>query len=318
MLILGFLAKRLAAIAASLLGVSFLVFAMLYLSPGSVLTTLLGPRPATPAEIAAVKAQYHLNDPFLVQYWHWLSGVLHGDFGQSVQTGQAVSGIVGPAALISLQLALYALVLVAAFGIPLGLVAGMRRAGKFDRISSVAAIVGMSAPPFSVGLVLVYVVGIKLQWFPVYGAGSGFVGRIEHLTLPAVTLAVGLMALLMRQTRASVMGVASEDYVTFAHVRGLRASRINTRYVLRNAAPGVITASGLLLILALSAAVLVETVFSIPGAGSLLVKSVNDKDIPLVQCVSLFLAALILLVSLLVDLVALVVDPRLRYDVAGA
>ena len=313
MLLLTFLARRLAAIAASLLVLSFLVFSMLYLSPGSVVATLLGSRQTTPEQVAAIRAEYHLDDPFLVQYARWLGAVLRGDLGRSIQTGEPVTSIVGPASAISLQLALYAVVLVAAVGIPLGLLTGKRAGTRLDRSVSLVTIAGMSAPPFAIGLLLTYLLGVKVKLFPVYGAGSGAVSRVEHLTIPAVTLAIGLAALLIRQTRASVAGVVAQDQVTFARLRGLSAARINARYILRNAAPPVINAAGLLLILALSATVLVESVFSLPGTGSLLVRSVNSHDIPLVQAVSLLLAAVILLVTLVVDVLAFVVDPRLRY-----
>lgn len=306
-------ARRLAATAASLLLLSLLLFGLLHLAPGSALTTLLGPRQATPDQIAALTEQYALDEPFLVQYWTWLSGVLRGDLGSSIQSGEPVTALVGPATLLSVQLAVYALVIVLAVGVPSGLVAGLRAGRGTDRAISAASVLGMSAPAFAVGLFLIYLLGVRIPLFPVYGPGEGGVDRLVHLTLPAVTLATGLVAVVLRQTRAGVVDVAAQDYVTFARARRIETRRIHTSYVLRNAAQPVIAASGLMVVLALSSAVLVETVFSLPGLGSLLVRSVTTNDVPLVQGVALVLAALVLLVTMVVDVLGLVLDPRLRH-----
>jgi peptide/nickel transport system permease protein len=311
MTIVLFLAKRLAAMVAVLLVVSFLVFSLLTLSPGSIVATLLGTRPATPATVAAIKAQYHLNSPFLVQYWQWLSGAVRGDFGRSVQSGATVTSLIASHLPVTLELALYALVLVV-------VVAGIGRGRLFDRGASALTVVGMSAPGFALGLLLVYVFGVALNWFPVYGAGSSqFFDRMAHLTLPAVALATGLAALIVRQTRAAVLDVMEQDYITFARARGLSSPRILLRYALRNTALPVVTAAGLLLIVAISATVLVETVFSIPGAGQLMVQSIQAKDIPVVQGLALFVALLVVLVNLVVDAAGLVIDPRIRAAAGG-
>ncbi len=318
MTIVLFLAKRLAAMVAVLLVVSFLVFSLLTLSPGSIVATLLGTRPATPATVAAIKAQYHLNSPFLVQYWQWLSGAVRGDFGRSVQSGATVTSLIASHLPVTLELALYALVLVVVVGIPAGMAAGIGRGRLFDRGASALTVVGMSAPGFALGLLLVYVFGVALNWFPVYGAGSSqFFDRMAHLTLPAVALATGLAALIVRQTRAAVLDVMEQDYITFARARGLSSPRILLRYALRNTALPVVTAAGLLLIVAISATVLVETVFSIPGAGQLMVQSIQAKDIPVVQGLALFVALLVVLVNLVVDAAGLVIDPRIRAAAGG-
>jgi peptide/nickel transport system permease protein len=313
-----FLAKRLAAMVVVMLVVSFLVFSLLAVSPGSVVATLLGTRPATPAAVAAIKAQYHLNDPFPVQYWDWLSGAVRGDFGRSVQSGATVTGVIASHLPVTLELALYALVLVVAVGVPVGMAAGIGRGRLFDRGASALTIVGMSAPGFTLGLLLIYVFGVALGWFPVYGAGSGqLIDRVDHLTLPAVALATGLAALLVRQTRAAVLDVMEQDYVTFARARGLSGPRTLLRYALRNTALPVVTAAGLLLIAAISATVLVETVFSIPGAGALMVQSIQAKDIPVVQGLALSVALLVMVVNLLADAAGLIIDPRVRARVGA-
>lgn len=315
--VVAFLAKRLVAMVAVLVTVSLLVFSLLALSPGSILATLIGTRPTTPELIRSIEERYHLNEPFLIQYWRWLTSAFQGDFGRSVQTGQEVTTVLADRMPVTLQLGAFALVLVLAIGVPAGMVAGIRRGRLLDRGISTLTIIGMSAPPFAVGILLVYVFGVALGVLPVYGAGRGLAERIEHLTLPAVALAAALTALIVRQTRAATLEVMEQDYVTFARARGLSRYRILVPYALRNTAPPILTAAGLLLIAAVSGTVLVETVFSLHGVGSLMVEAVGAKDVPVVQGLTLFLALFVVLVNLLVDLLLLVIDPRTRHSVGA-
>lgn len=307
-----FLTKRLLAMIGTLLIVSVLIFSLLMLSPGSIVSTLVGTRPVTPELIAALEAQYHVNDPFPMQYWHWLTNALQGDFGHSVRTGEAVSAMIADRLPLTLQLAAYALILVVAVGVTFGMLAGIRRGGIVDRVSSTVAIIAMSAPAFAVAILLIWVFGVWLGWLPVYGAGEGFFDRILHLTLPAVSLALAMTALLMRQTRAATMHVMDQDYITFAKARGVGRGRILVPYAMRNTALPVITATGAVLIVALSGTVLVERVFALQGVGTLMIESVNNNDVPVVQGLALFVALLIIIVNLLVDLLGLAIDPRTR------
>ncbi|WP_029136565.1 ABC transporter permease [Nakamurella lactea] len=317
MQVVVFIAKRLVAMVVVLLLVSLLVFSLLMLSPGSILATLLGTQPTTPELIHSLEERYHLNDPFFVQYWNWLVNALHGDFGQSIQSGEDVTTVVADRLPVTLGLAGLALLLVLVIGIPAGMAAGMRRGKPFDRLVTLLTIVGMSAPVFTVGILLIYVFGVRFEIMPVYGAGEGFLGRIEHLTLPAVALATGLTALIVRQTRAATMTVMDQDYITFARARGLSRSRILIPYALRNTALPMVTAAGLMLIGAISGTVIIETVFSLQGVGSLMIESVQAKDIPVVQGLALFIAVLVVVVNLVVDLLALIIDPRIRLSVKG-
>lgn len=315
MRVVVFLGKRLIAMVVVLAAVSLLVFSLLALSPGSILATLMGTRPTTPQLIHAIQERYHLNDPFLVQYWHWLSSAVHGDFGRSIRTGETVTSVVADRLPVTLGLGAFALVLVLVIGIPAGMAAGMRAGRPFDRGVSTLTILGMSAPSFAVGILLVYVFGVAFGVLPVYGAGQGFADRIVHLTLPAIALAAALTALIVRQTRAATLQVMEQDYVTFARARGLSSYRILVPYALRNTALPIVTAAGLLLIGAVSGTVLIETVFSLHGVGELMVQSVEAKDIPVVQGLTLFIALFVVLVNLLVDLLSLVIDPRTRQPV---
>ena len=247
-----FIVRRLAALIALLLLVSLLVFSLLWLSPGSTLATLIGTRPATPQTIAAITAEYHLHQGFVAQYLHWLAGAIHLDFGRSIQSGASVTGVIAAHAPVTLELGAYTLVLTVLVGVPAGLLAGIRRDSAIDRSVSGLLVVGFAAPGFAVGIILLYVFGVALGWFPVYGAGNGLVGRIYHLTLPAVAFSIFLTAIVGRQTRAATLDVMERDYIAFARARGLSERRILTRYALRNIAVPVVNAIGVVMIVALS------------------------------------------------------------------
>ncbi|MFJ9895366.1 ABC transporter permease [Streptomyces sp. NPDC091280] len=320
MAIVTFVLRRLCGGLFLLLPLSFLVFALLTASPGSPIQTLLGTWPASPALMRQLRAQYRLDDPFALQYLHWLADAVHLDFGRSisVQSGAPVADMIYGRTALTAELAVYCLLLVLSLGVPLGVAAGIRHGRTTDRSISLLATVGFGAPVYALSIVLLYLFGVALGWFPVYGAGeNGFADRVAHLTLPAVALATVLSAVVIRQTRAATLTVMRQDYVTFARLRGLSPARVLIRYVLRNCALPVITSAGMLLIAPLSAGVFIEQVFSLPGAGSLLLSAVTSEDIPVVQGIVLLLGAMVVLVNLLVDLLGFLLDPRVRAHVAG-
>lgn len=312
--IVRLLAGRIAAAVALLVVASFITFSLIYLSPGSIVTTLLGNTSPTPAQIAAITAQYHLNDPFFVQYFHWLGNAAAGNFGNSLVSGTPALGYIREFTTVSIELGLFTLLIVLIIGIPVGLTAGIRRSSRFDRGSSLAAIVGMSAPPFAVAIALIYVFGVVLDWLPVYGAGDAGSSRLVHLVLPAVSMSVFLLAIVVRQTRAAAFTVNNQDYVTFAKARGLGSLRIATHYLLRNTAVPVVTSTGLVLVFLISGTLLIETVFSLQGLGALMLQSVTKRDIPVVQALTLLIALFVVVVNLACDLVVLAIDPRTRHQ----
>lgn len=306
------LARRLVAVAAQLVVISIAIFGALYLTPGKPEQILLGTNPATPEALAAIRVRYHLDDSVVDQYVHWLKGAAHLDFGRSIRTNQSVTEVLGDRLPTSLFLAAFALVIVLVVAIPLGLLAGSRVNSALDRAITTTTTVGVSAPAFAVGIATLYVFGVLLGWFPVFGAGEGFVGRLWHLTLPAATLAMMVTALVARQTRAAAMTVNDQDFMTFARARGLPQRLMWGRYLLRNSSLPVATTIGLVLVSFLSGAVIVEQTFSLPGVGSLLLSSIVTKDVPVVQGVGMFVALLTLLANLLSDVSYLVLDPRHR------
>jgi peptide/nickel transport system permease protein len=304
--------------AAVLVAMSFVIFLFLYLSPGSPEQLLLGPREATPQSVAAIRQEYHLNRPFLTQYVLWARDAVQLNFGRSIITHEPVANEIVQRLRFSIQLAGLAFGFVLLAGVPLGVFAASKRRSSTDRSIVALSVIGISAPAFATGLLLLYVFAVKLAWFPVFGQGSGFFGRIWHLTLPAIALGLTAMGLVLRLTRASAANAFEQDYVAFARARGVPRHRVLFAYVLRNALIPIVTASGLILAYLIAGAVLVETTFALPGVGSLLVEAITNKDIPVVQGLAMLLALTVVLINLVTDLVYLVIDPRIAFDTVGA
>lgn len=298
--------------------ISFLIFALLYVAPGSPEALLLGPREATPATVAAVRHRYHLDRPFLVRYWDWASGAAHLDFGRSIRTNETVTAVIRRRLRLSLQLGGYAFLIALVVGVPLGVAAASRRRTGVDRGIVGLSVVGVSAPAFATGILLLYVFAVRLGWFPVFGEGSGLGGRVWHLTLPAIALGLTGMGLILRLTRAGTAAALEQDYVAFARARGVSRGRIMRSYVVRNALVPIVTGAGLVLAYFLAGAVLVEVTFALPGVGSLLVESITTKDIPVVQGLALLIAFLVVVINLVIDLLYLAIDPRIGFQAARA
>jgi peptide/nickel transport system permease protein len=306
-----FLVRRILALVFLLLIISFLVFGLLYLAPGNAIQVLLGTHPSSPAAIAALKAKYHLNDSFIVQYLFWLKGAVHLNLGVSVQTGQTVTSLMASRIGVTLFLGIYAFIIAVVLGVPAGILAALKNRTVADRTVVGLSVLGVSVPAFVSGIFLLYVFAIAAGWFPVYGAGTGFFGELWHLTLPAFALAFGVMALIVKLTRAAMVTVLEQDYIAFAKARGVPPAQVIIRYALRNALGPIITAGGLVLGVVLTGAVLVEQVFALPGIGSLLVTAVGARDVPVVQGFTLLAAAILIGANLLIDLCYLFIDPRI-------
>lgn len=312
------MAKRLLFAVFLLLVVSFLVFSLQSISKGSFVATVLGGRPATPEQVALVREEYHLDDPLLTRYWLWLQDAVHLDFGRSIKSDTSVFAAIEGRLPVTLELTFFAIALVVLIGVPLGMISGIRKGTAIDRFFTTTSIVGLSAPVFATGIFLLYVFGVYLGWFPSFGAGDGGVtDRLHHLFLPAVALAATMVAIVARQTRAVTLDIMSQDFVMFARARGLSQRRIMLSYALRNVAVPVVTVTGLLLIYLIGGTILVERVFSIEGLGQLMVNSVITTDIPVVQGITLFFALFVVIVTLVVDLVTMWIDPRTMYPAEG-
>ena len=313
-----FIGKRLAFAALLLLVVTLLVYSLLALSGVSPISRIVGGSSPSQDQLEVLRAKYHLDDPFIVQYGYWLIDAMQFDFGRSIGSNQTVSSMIAERLPTTLGLAGICLIVVVMVGVPAGMIAGSRRGTWVDRLVSVGATLGLSAPTFALGIVLLYVFGVALGWFPVYGPGSsGLVDRLWHLVLPSFALSLSLTAIVARQTRAAMLNVSQQDFVTFAKSRGLSRRRIYLHYVLRNAALPVITVTGLLVITLVGGTVLIEQVFSLDGVGQLMVRAVRTADVAVVQGITVFIALAVVTTNLVVDLVTMLVDPRTRYATRG-
>lgn len=310
--ILLYIGRRLVALAILLVVLSFIIFSLTYLTPGDPATALLGPNLATPASVAAIKEQYHLNDPFFTQYWYWVKGAVHLNFGNSLQTSLPVAQQIVKRLPISLFLAIYAYVLTFAFGVIPGMAAAVRRGTGVDRFTVGSSIIALSTPAFVSGLFGLYLFSVVMPVFPVAGSGTWFVDELWHMTLPAIALALSIVAVLVRLTRSAMIGVLDQDYITFARARGLGGRRVMVKYALRNALIPIATVSGPLFAALIVGAVIIESTFSIPGVGSLLLQAIEFKDLPMVQGLSLVFAAIIILMNLVSDIAYFAIDPRIR------
>lgn len=306
---IGYVSRRLVGLVAVLLVTSFLVFSGLHIAPGSPETFLLAGKTVSRETVESIRAQYHLDDPFLVQYARWGSGLLRGDFGRSLIFRQDVLSLVWSRLPTTVFLAVYSAILILSFGLVLGAVGALRR-GIVDQVVLVSTTVAAGTPSFVAAIVLITVFSVNLGWFPSFGSGEGFGGRIEHLTLPAVALALSYLALVARVTRSAMLEELRREHVETARARGIAESKIVRRHVVRNALAPITTISGIVVAGLLTAAVVVESAFGLNGLGSLLVQSVNVKDFPVVQAIALLLVAVFVLMNLVVDLLYGLIDPR--------
>jgi peptide/nickel transport system permease protein len=306
--------RRLLASFAVLVVISFAVFSLLHLSPGNPVEILMLHDPLTVDQetIDVLSKKYHLDEPFLTQYWLWATDAAQLQFGDSVQTTLPVTDEIRSRLPVSVFLGVYAFLLTMVLGVALGMLAALRARRSLDRGIVGGSVIGLSTPAFVSGVFLLYFFAVQLGWFPVFGKGEVFFDRLWHLTLPAIALAFVACAYVVKHTRASLLNVLDQDYVTFARARGLSSRRVLFLYGLRNGLIPILTLSGPLLAFLITGAVLVEITFTLPGIGGLLVQAATTKDLPLVQGIALVVAVFIIVANLLVDLLYMAVDPRIR------
>jgi peptide/nickel transport system permease protein len=308
----AYVAKRLLGAIPLLLATSFIVFSFLHLAPGSPEQVLLAGKNVNLETLQAIRDRYRLDDPFLVQYWTWLQNAATGDLGESIIFRDTVANVVGPRVLPTVELALYALILIVIFGLPLGIVAGIKRDSLLDNAVSGVTLIGAAVSTYVSGILLIVVFSVALGWFPVFGLGEGGFARIYHLTLPAIALAIALGALVARCTRAALVKTLEQEFVETARSRGFSERRVVGKHALRSALIPVITITGLTFGFLIAGAVLVEYTFGLNGLGALLIQAVRTKDFPVVQGVTLIFTAAFILINLAVDVLYALVDPRVR------
>ena len=305
---LTWILRRILAVVPVLFGVTLAVFSMLFLVPGDPVKMMLAEFVTNPDQVAQMRAQLHLDEPILKQYGRFVTGAVRGDLGTSIRSRRPVTTEIGENLASTAQLALAGMLVAVGLGIPLGLLAALSRNSWLDVASMGTALLGVSMPSFWLGLLLIFVFSLHLAWFPATGGGD-----LHHLILPAVTLGMIAAAIIARLTRSSMLEVLGQDYVRTARAKGLGGFSVVVRHALKNALIPIITIFGLQFGNLLAGAVIVETVFSRPGLGRLIVGGILNKDFPLVQGTVLFVATIYVLINLLVDVAYAYADPRIRF-----
>jgi peptide/nickel transport system permease protein len=293
--------------------VTVLTFVVTALTPGSVAATILGTN-ATPAKIAALNQQLGLNEPTLVQYWHWLDHAVHGNLGTSVLTGESVTGILGNALPVTLSLIVGAVLVAVIIGIPLGVLSA-QRAKSGGQLVDAVSLVGYAVPNFFLGLMFGYVFSNVLNWFPAAGftpLTQSFTGWLTSIVLPVATIGIPGAALLARQTRQSMLDVLGRDYIRSLRARGLPERSIIYKHALRNALGNVVTLLGIYIVGLLLATTLVENVFAMQGIGTVAVNATSQHDLPVLEGSALYFTIVVVIAFVLVDLTRAWLNPKLR------
>ncbi len=306
-----YVAKRIAQAIPTLLGVSFISFLLLHLFPGDpaeiILTIISGSEPSY-AEIQRFRREMGFDKPLLVQYIHWLSNALRGNFGVSWTEGKPVMEIIMQRFPASAELFFTTFAISLAFATLLGILSAMYRDRAVDHFCRIFSLLGISIPSFWLGLILIWIFSVKLHLLPAFGYGG-----IEHLILPVVTWSFSFMAIKTRFVRSCLLEALSQDYVVTARAKGLRERVVVLRHALRNALIPIVTYFSLSIHHLIIGSIMVEVVFSWPGLGSLLVESVFKRDFPVVQALVFLSGVTFIVVNLIVDLLYVVIDPRIRY-----
>ncbi|NBY69485.1 MAG: ABC transporter permease [Betaproteobacteria bacterium] len=316
---LQFLLRRMLAVLPVLFVVSLVVFLILRLAPGDPAAVIAG-NSATNEDIAKIQVQLGLDRPIPVQYGIWMGNVFQGDLGFSYYLNKPVTELIAQRVEPTLSLAFGTVILAILIAVPLGTLAAWRMGGWLDRLLSGFSVAGFSVPVFVIGYLLIYLFAIRLEWLPVQGykslsgpSAAGPWAWMRQLILPWMTLAMIYVALIARVTRASVSEALTEDYIRTARAKGVTESAVLLRHALANAAVPIVTVVGIGIALLIGGVVVTETVYAIPGLGSLTVDAVLNRDFPVIQGLVLLFSVSYVLINLLVDLSYLVLDPRIRY-----
>ncbi len=306
-----YIIRRIIQIVPTLFGISFISFSLLMLFPGDpaeiIITTSSGYEPAKEI-IEEYRREIGLDEPFIVQYINWLKKIISGDFGVSWTTGEPVLDMIAERFPASLQLFFATFLISAVFSLILGIISALYKDRALDSIIRIFSLLGISIPSFWLGLILIWIFSVKLRILPAFGYGN-----IEHIILPVLTWSFSFMAIKTRFVRASLLKELSEEYIITARAKGLPEKVVIIRHALRNALIPIITYFSLSMGHLIVGSIMVESVFSWPGLGSLLVESTIKRDFPVVQALILFVGVLFVITNLLIDILYAIIDPRIRY-----
>jgi len=314
-----FLAQRLIAFIPTLFGISIIVFLVMHLIPGDAISAMIGTTfKLTAAQAAALREYYGLDKPLYEQYLHWLAAALRGDFGYSVRSGQAVLPEILNRFPLTLELALLAMVIALTLGIPIGIIAAVKRDSMLDLAGRLFALVGLALPNFWLGTLIILVLSLYFHILPNSGDYTDFLknplANLKQMIFPAITLGFAFSASVMRTTRSALLEELRQDYARTARGKGLRENSVIIGHCLKNALIPVITIVGLETGYLFGGAVIVEEVFALPGVGRLLLNAISQRDYAVVQGTILFIAFNFVLINLLADLLYAWVNPRIRYE----
>ncbi len=326
---LKYIVRRMLSLVVILLGVSIIVFMLVHLAPGDPVRIMLG-EDATEADVERLNRIYGFDRPLPMQYLIWLGNALQGDLGTGIRSQLPVTLLIFERMPATIELALWSLVLAVGVGIPLGVLSAVRRNSWIDFGSMFAALVGVAAPNFWVGLILLSQIALHVPWLPIGSRGPSFSDAIiaivtqfdfvvlwdhfRYVLLPALALGTSIMALITRLTRSSLLEVLNRDYVRTARAKGLRGITVVYGHALKNALLPVVTVVGVQFGALLGGAIVIEVVFAWPGVGRLIVSAISQRDFPVVQGSVLMLAVVFAIANLLVDLSYSLINPRIRYD----
>lgn len=322
----AFILRRLLQAMIVMVAVALIAF-LLFQYVGDPVAFLLG-QDATPAQRAQLRADLGLDQPFFVQFWHFLVNAVQGNFGLSLRLGQKVSSVIGQRLPATIELSLVAAVLAVVVGVPMGVYAALRRGSFLAQVFMTISLLGVSLPTFLIGILLILVFSVELGWMPSFGRGevvqlgpwsTGLLTRDgwAHIVMPAVTLAIFQLTLIMRLVRAEMLEVLRTDYIKFARARGLTNRAIHFGHALKNTLVPVMTITGLQLGGLIAFSIITETVFQWPGMGLLFIQAVTFADIPVMAAYLCLIALVFVVINLVVDLLYFAVDPRLRAGTAG-
>lgn len=316
-----YILKRILQSIPILIGITLLTFFIMQLTPGNPMQTMINPK-ISPAELVKAERSLGFDKPIIIQFFSWFKEILRGNLGYTVKSGQPVAGLILQRLPATLLLTTTSFILSFVVGVPLGVYSATHKYSKADYGLTVFAFIGISIPSFFFGIALIYLLAVKLNWFPTSGLSTinfvgigfgAFIDRVKHLVLPAVVLALPNLATVMRFTRSSMIEVLTNDYIRTARAKGLSKKAVQYRHALRNALIPVITIIGLSIPFLFGGAYITETIFNWPGMGSLGINAITAREYPVIMGLNLFTSILVLAGNLVADILYAWADPRIRY-----
>ena len=313
--LLTFLARRLLIAILLLFLISLGVYSLILILPGNPAIALAGGSKATPAEIARITKELHLNNGFFVQYWNWLKAALHGDLGNSLFNNETVSSGIAARFPVTLSIAAGGMIVAILLGVPSGIISGLHQGSARDRVVTVGSSIAVAIPDFWLGMLLIIVFAVKLGWLPALGYTPFTQSPVEwfkDLLLPWLALGIGGSAVIARQVRGALIDTLDQDYMRTAVAKGLGPRMVIGKHALKNALSPAVTVIGIQFGYLLGGTLIIEQIFSLPGLGTYIIQAINDKDIPEIQGVVLVVATCFVFINLAVDVIYAYLNPKIR------